>query len=308
VILRPPKLAPGSTIGVVGPASPMLESRLRNGIAYLEKRGYRVKLGESVRRVYGYLAGNDRQRADDINAMFADPEVQAIFCTRGGYGTPRLLHLIDYDVIVAAPKILVGYSDITALQMAILAKASLITFSGPMVAVEMGVGIDAFTESHFWPLLTDRDAPRQLWLEDEEERELGGQALKGRLIGGNLAMLASMVGTPYLPSFEGCILVIEDVGEEPYKTDRNLIQLRQAGLLGRLSALVVGNFSDCEASSENSLTLPQLIADVTGDLGVPVFFSLPYGHVSRKYTLPIGASARVDAARRCIEILAPVVA
>ncbi len=307
MIKLPPSLKPGATIGVVGPASPMIEERLQKGIFYLENEGFAVKLGKSARQVYGYLAGSDQSRADDLNSMFLDPEVNAIFCTRGGYGTPRILDLIDYDAVAKNPKILVGYSDITALQMAIFSQANLVTFSGPMVAVEMGKGIDKFTENHFWSMLANAPFPYRLTADAERFPHFPVGTAEGILMGGNLAMLAALVGTQYLPSLENAILVIEDIGDEPYQIDRNLTQLRLSGLLDKLSGLVLGRFTDCEPSSKNSLTLEQIILDVTGHLNLPTLTHFPYGHIDRKYTLPFGVPVFLNADEGYLEIATPPV-
>ncbi|MCH9008087.1 LD-carboxypeptidase, partial [candidate division KSB1 bacterium] len=240
MMLRPPKLLVGGTIGIVGPGSPMKPERLVKGIRYLERRGYRVKLGEHIRDVYGYLAGSDVDRARDFNAMFQDPAVDAIICTRGGYGTPRILHKIDYDAVAANPKILVGYSDITGLQLALFARTGLVTFSGPMAAVEMGKGIHAFTEENFWPLVTSTEVDRKLTGNAGPLRTIHAGTAEGTLLGGNLSLIAALTGTAFLPDLDGTILVIEDIGEEPYQIDRNLSQLRLAGVLQRIAGLPNG--------------------------------------------------------------------
>lgn len=304
MMLRPPKLLVGGTIGIVGPGSPMKPERLVKGIRYLERRGYRVKLGEHIRDVYGYLAGSDVDRARDFNAMFQDPAVDAIICTRGGYGTPRILHKIDYDTVAANPKILVGYSDITGLQLALFARTGLVTFSGPMAAVEMGKGIHAFTEENFWPLVTSTEAGRKLTGNAGPLRTIHAGTAEGTLLGGNLSLIAALTGTAFLPDLDGTILVIEDIGEEPYQIDRNLSQLRLAGVLQRIAGLVVGQMTDCEPDgSAPSLTIAQILFDLTTDLGIPVVTGLPYGHEDVKYTLPFGCRARLDAEEGNLQLL-----
>jgi muramoyltetrapeptide carboxypeptidase len=184
----------------------MKHDRLENGIRYLEHLGYRVKLGKHAFKENGYLAGRDRERADDINRMFHDPKVKAIFCARGGYGTPRLLSLLDYDAIRANPKIFVGYSDITAIQLAVLRRAGLVTFSGPMVAAEMAKGIDPFTEENFWRLLTHPEPFGEMVRPASASYEIisSGRA-SGPLLGGCLSLVACLVGSPYLPNMTGSI-------------------------------------------------------------------------------------------------------
>lgn len=287
----------------------MIPHRLKKGIAYLESLGYKVKLGSYVVNTYGYLAGKDAQRAEDFNRMFYDNEVDVVFCTRGGYGSPRLLSKIDYHRIKQNPKIFVGYSDITALQLALFAKTGLVTFSGPMVAVEMAKGIDSFTEKHFWELLTGVPTAFRFSHQDKPLQCFKKGQTKGRLLGGCLSLICSLLGTPFLPDFQDAILFLEDVGEEPYQIDRNLSQLRLAGVLNQINGLVVGTFEKGPSENENpSLTLDQVLGDMVGDLDIPVATGLPYGHIDVKCTIPIGVDAFLNADDGYLEILAtPVV-
>jgi len=296
-LLKPPRLRPGDLIGVVAPASPMKHDRLENGIRYLENLGYKVKLGKRVYHEHGYLAGRDRERADDINKMFRDRRVKAIFCIRGGYGTPRLLPLLDYHAIRNHPKIFVGYSDITALQMAMLRHAGLVTFSGPMVAAEMGKGIDPFTEENFWRLLTHPEPFGDL------ARPGGGQyqlisrgKASGPLLGGCLSLIVCLVGTRHFPNVKGSIFCVEELGEAPYRLDRMLAQLREAGILQRLRGFVLGQMTDCvPTDNEPSQTLDDLMRDFIAPLKIPAIAGLDYGHVDVKYTLPLGIRAELSA-------------
>ncbi len=295
-ILFPPKLRPGDTIGIVSPASPMIEERLEKGIAYLQKRGFRVLVGEHVHDRWGYLAGTDEARAADLHAMFANPDVKAIMSTRGGYGTPRLLRLLDYDLIGRNPKILVGYSDLTTLQLAIFAQTGLVTFSGPMVAVEMGKGIDPFTEAHFWPhLLAGETYSAFPSVEDAPLVRVRPGKATGRLLGGCLSMVNPLLGTPYQPDFEGSILVLEDVGEEPYRIDRYLSQFRAAGILEQVAGIIFSQFVDCEPGENPSLTLDEILEGYTRDLRIPIVKNFLYGHQDKKLTVPLGALVTLDA-------------
>lgn len=305
--LKPPRLQKGDMIGVVAPASPMKPERLQKGVRYLENLGYKIRLGESVEQIHGYFAGTDKARASDLNSMFADSAIKAIFCVRGGYGTPRLLPQIDYDLIKKKPKIIVGYSDITALQLAIYAKTSLVSFSGPMVAVEMGKGIETLTENHFWQALTSGEESLGFDGIAADTQVLNGGQAEGRLLGGNLAMLCSLLGTPYSPDLNNAILILEDVGEEPYKIDRYLNQLKNAGELSKISALVLGYFTDSKPTNEPSLTIEQLVAELTSEFNIPIISNFPYGHVDVKYTLPIGALAHLDADIGKLQVIEPVV-
>lgn len=304
MILKPKRLEKGDTIGIVGPASPMNKDRLEDGVRYLKEQGYQVKKGEHLDDEYGYLAGTDKDRALDLNQMFRDPEVKAVFCTRGGYGTPRLLELVDYDAIKTNPKIFVGYSDITALQLAILKKTKVITFSGPMTAVEMGKGIDSFTSRHFWNLITKAEAGVRLEGNDGSLKILKQGKSEGVLIGGCLSLICSLLGTPYLPDFQNAILFVEEIGEDPYRIDRNFTQLRLAGILNELNGIVFGRFEEClPEPNEPSLTIERIIFDVTSDLHIPILAELPYGHINKKYTMPIGTRVYLDAEQGYVELL-----
>lgn len=307
MIIKPARLEKGQTIGIVGPASPMIQERLTKGIEYVKQKGYKVKTGKHVNKVYGYLAGNDSERAEDINEMFSDPDVHAVFCTRGGYGTPRIIEKINYDLIKSNPKIFVGFSDITALQLALFAKTEIVTFSGPMVAVEMAKGIDKFTESNFWRMLT-RPERRDFSDGIESFECLKEGCSEGRFLGGCLALICSLVGSKYLPDFNDAILFIEDVGEEPYQIDRRLMQLKLSGVLSKINGMVLGQLDDCFTDKpEPSLSLEQIIEDITADLDIPILAGLPYGHVDVKHTIPIGARVRLDASNKKLTMIEAVV-
>lgn len=304
MILKPKKLEKGDTIGIVGPASPMIKDRLERGLRYLTERGYGVKKGEHLNDEYGYLAGTDKDRAHDLNQMFREPEVKAIFCTRGGYGTPRLLDLVDYEAIRRNPKIFVGYSDITALQLAIFKKTQVVTFSGPMTAVEMSRRMKPFTENHFWNLITKAAAGTRLEGNVGALKILRKGKSEGILVGGCLSLICSLLGTPYLPDFQNAILFVEEIGEDPYRIDRNLTQLRLAGILNRLNGIVFGRFENClPKPNEPSLTIERIICDVTSDLHIPILAELPYGHIDKKYTIPVGTRVYLDAEQGYIELL-----
>jgi muramoyltetrapeptide carboxypeptidase len=310
-ILKPPALKKGDVIGIVSPASsPDDFTRIEQGVKYLESLGYRVKLGKHIFKRYGYLSSTDDERADDLNEMFADEKVKAIICVRGGYGTPRLLDKVDYNLIKKKPKIFVGYSDITALQLAIFKKTGLVTFSGPMLAVDIYSNFDSFAEDFFWRILTSRE--KKIEIKNPNGVELNtlksGKAT-GTLLGGNLSLIASIMGTKYQPSFNGSVLVIEDIGEEPYRIDRYLSQLKNSGVLYKINACILGQFTDCAPKEpEKSLTLEQIFNDYLGNLRIPVISNLSYGHIPQKLTLPLGARVRVDAKRQKITIIESVLA
>ncbi|HVK58094.1 MAG TPA: LD-carboxypeptidase, partial [Candidatus Kapabacteria bacterium] len=220
--VKPPRLRKGDLIGLVSPAStPTPREKIEGGVRYLEALGYRVKLGRHVSKAWGYLAGTDEERAEDFNGMINDAEVKAIFALRGGYGTPRILDLIQYRALAKQPKIISGFSDITALQLAIYKKCGLVTFSGPMPAVEFWKKPDPYTEEQFWRLVTSKTAVGALEnpLQERFDLHREGKA-SGVMLGGNLALVASTVGTPFMPSLKRAVLVLEEVGEYPYRVDR----------------------------------------------------------------------------------------
>ena len=306
----PPRLNAGDKIGIVSPASrPGDVQKFQNGIQYLKKKGFEVVVAEHCLDEYGYLAGPDRQRADDIHQMFRDPQIKAIICSRGGYGTPRLLHLLDYDLIQKNPKIFVGYSDITALQQAFLVQARLVTFSGPMVAIEMGDSIDPFTETHFWSLLNNLSSQYQLNAPETLPFQVFQSGVaEGPLIGGCLSVLAPLIGTPYMPDYQGAILILEDIDEEPYSIDRNLSHLKAAGIFNQIRGIIFGQFLDSEPKdpSKPSLSVEQVFRDLLGDLAIPIVTNFAYGHAKQKYTIPFGVKARLDTDNNSLQLIEPV--
>jgi muramoyltetrapeptide carboxypeptidase len=277
--LKPPRLRKGDVIGIVSPAStPSAQEKVDKGVRYLEGLGYRVKIGRHVMAQYGYLAGTDKERATDLNDMLRDPAVRAVFALRGGYGTPRILDLVDYRAARRDPKILVGYSDITGLQLALLRKAGLVTFSGPMVAVEMWDNIDPFTEENFWRVITSASRVGGLQNPDDEPLRAHNKGrASGILVGGNFSLLASLMGTPYLPNLRKTILVL-------------------AGVLKNIAGLVLGKFTDCVPGdpSKPHLTIEQVLQEAVAAVGCPVLTNLQYGHIAKKLTIPFGVRATLD--------------
>lgn len=306
-IIKPPKLCKGAVIGLVAPASsPSSEEKIEKGTAYLERLGYRVKLGNHIRNTYGYLAGTDKERAADFNNMVRDKDVKAIFAIRGGYGTTRILQLIDYRSLKQNPKIIVGYSDITALQLAIFSKIGLVTFSGPMTGAEMWKGIDPYTEENFWRLLTSTKKVGVLKNPiDEPLKILNYCKARGKLIGGNLSLIASLMGTPFLPKMSNSIIFLEDVEESPYRVDRMLSQLLNARVLHGLNGLVFGKFTNCNPSnpSEPHLTIDQIQKEYADKIKCPIVANFQYGHIPRMLTVPIGLQATLDTIRNRITVM-----
>jgi len=310
-LIKPKQLSDGATIGIISPASrPSDEKKYRNGIQYLINLGYKVVESQHVLDSYGYLAGHDKDRADDLNLMFRDTQIDAIFCSRGGYGTPRIINEIDFEAIKNNPKIFVGYSDITTINLAIWQTTGLINFSGPMVAVEMGKGIDPFTEQMFWKALKSTDPIGTLAHPSDSPIQIvkPGKA-NGRLLGGCLSLINVVLGTPYCPDFNNAILFIEDIEEEPYRIDRYLAQLKMAGILRQINGLVIGQFVDCVPSEPEkpNLKLNQIFKDYFSDLDIPIISNFAYGHVPVKHTMPVGVKVELDTDRGALIITESVV-
>jgi len=301
--MKPPKLSSGSLIGLVAPASPVPSGRiLERGQAVLEEMGFRVRMGRHVRRRRNYLAGVDQVRAEDLNEMFADPEVDAIFCVRGGYGTARLLDRLDFAALQAHPKVLLGYSDITALQLAVYRRIGLVTFYGPMVTTEMAKTFHPETRRRLLAAVTSTESPEPVSAapRDSPPLVIRPGVAEGRLVGGCLSVLVTLLGSDYMPSLEGTILFLEDLDEEPYRLDRYLTQLRLCGALSRVSGVAVGQLIDCEPREDRADYIRahgsrDVLRDRLGDLNVPVLAGLGFGHGRDQATLPQGVMVRLDA-------------
>jgi muramoyltetrapeptide carboxypeptidase len=306
-IIKPKKLQKGDAIGIISPASsPDDLSRIESGVKYLEKIGYRVEVGKNVGKYRGYLAGTDEERLNDLHDMFGNKKIKAIMCVRGGYGTPRILDKINYKLIKNNPKILVGYSDITAIQMAMLAKTGLASFGGPMLAVDFYEEVSPYTEEMFWALITSSKKYGKITQpNDEKIFNLTKGTAKGRIVGGNLALLTSSIGTEYLPSFKDTILVMEEVGEMPYRIDRMLNQLKLAKVFNQSAGVILGRFSDCNEHDPNkkTLTLGEVINDYFSELKKPVVYNFKHGHIKDNITIPFGTMVKVNASRHLIEYM-----
>jgi len=301
-VIKSRALKKGDVIGIISPASPpSVSEKITKGAEYLERLGYRVKLGKHIHNAHGYLAGTDEERVEDIHDMFSDKTVKAIFALRGGYGTPRLLPFINFSLIKKNPKILVGYSDLTALELAIFKKTSLVTFSGPMVGVEMWKEIDPFTEEHFWATITSKKRLGVL-KNPKEYATIRSGAASGTLLGGNLSIITSLAGTPFLPSFKNAILFFEEVGEECYRLDRMLNQLRLTNIFKKIKGTIIGELTDVKPSdpSKPYFTAEEVLQQYFSNLKKPALSGLAYGHVSQKITIPLGIRGTVNATRKSI--------
>jgi muramoyltetrapeptide carboxypeptidase len=288
-VLVAPRLIPGGRIGLVAPSGPPPPAQLESCEAHLESLGYRPLRGAHLLDRRGYLAGTDADRAADVMAAFADPCIDAVFCARGGYGTGRIVDRLEYQVIRAHPKPLVGFSDSTGLQLALLAQTGLISFTGVLAAADLPPATSEYlSEESLWRLLTNPQPVGPVPVHGV--RVLRPGHASGPLIGGCLALICSLVGTPYLPDMDGAVLLVEDVGEYPYRLDRMFNQLRLAGILSRISGLVLGGFRDCfaEAEAPRSLSLEEMVLDMLEGTDIPVLQGLQYGHHSPRLVLPLG--------------------
>lgn len=312
-IVIPPGLCHGDVIGIISPAGALSGEKLQNydhGLIYLQKLGYKIIEGEYVKNQYGYLAGEDEQRIADINAMFRNPKIKAIFCSRGGYGAPRILDKIDYRAARKHPKIFVGYSDITALQLALYKRAGLVSFSGPMVAIDINDKIHYFTENRLWNILSANQASAIHFSELIEPVKVYHHGVAvGRLLGGCLSVICGMLGASCLPDFKNSILLLEDIGEDLYKIDRYFSQLYNAGILQQVQGLILGDFIDCPTRKpdESGPDFDDIVYYYTQKYAIPVIGNLPYGHGPVKLTLPIGSRVRLNTFRGVLEFLEPVV-
>ena len=305
----PLPLRPGDRIGIIAPASPPKKaSALEAGLRYLENRGY---VPETTRAFEpnGYLCGTDEERLAELNGFLRRPDVKALFCARGGFGTLRLLPDIDYVAAREHPTLVVGYSDITALHLALYRHAGLPGLSGPMVSVEWP-SPDPHVERLFWDLAGGATPAPLVGPREEQLTPLRPGRSEGTLLGGNFAMITRLIGTPHLPDLQGTILFLEDVGEEPYRLDALFAQLALTGILSSLGGLVLGAFTDWEPSHDRpTLTPDEVIDHSTRDLSLPVARGLVYGHFPVKNTVPVGVRARLNVTdtKASLDILEPVV-
>ncbi len=311
--LLPVPLEKGDTIGLVSPSGAVDESlSLQLAEEAMQALGFTVRRGAHFDARYGHLAGSDAQRAGDLNAMFADRSIKAVVCTRGGSGAARLLPLLDYEAIRRNPKVLLGYSDITALHNAIQARTGLVTFHGPIGAGSW----NRFNVDQFQRVFFDRELVRyenRIEAGDElvprRNRTVtitGGKA-RGELVGGNLTVLTALAGSSYLPDFSGKILFLEDVSEAPYRVDRMFSTLKLMGALDKVAGVIFGECSDCDpGNGYGSLTLDQIFHDHLKPLGVPVYRGAMIGHIREQFIVPVGGRVEMDADAGTFRLLEPV--
>lgn len=300
---KPPALRPGDLVGVVATSATVEREYLERGIGVLSAMGYRVKVSERALDRAGIFAGSDHDRARELNAFFADPEIKAIFGARGGYGCGRLLPLVDFEAIARRPKIFLGFSDATFLLNAMVDRAGTVAFHGPMVAMDFANGLTRRSLDHLARLLSGET--RMFELEAREALRPG--AGEGELVGGCLSVVAAALATPFAPRFDGRILFLEDTGEKAYRIDRMLVQMRQAGVFEQVAGVVFGAIRPVEGSEQERARIAEFVAEETAGLNCPVLFGIEAGHGTENLTLPFGVCARIDSSHRRLVIAEPAV-
>jgi len=314
-LIRPRRLQPGDTIGLINPSGAIYEQApYQQTQQALQALGFQVREAPNVRARYGHMAGTPEQRASDIHTLFADPGIDGILAITGGSGANRVLPLLDYGLIAANPKFLGGFSDLTALISAVHVKTGLVTFHSPLGRSAW----NSFTVDHFKAVAMQAQAHLMrntlvqggdLVPSEGHTTTLRGGTARGRLLGGNLAVLTSLAGTPYMPDLGGAILFLEDVNEYVYRIDRMLSTLMLSGALQGVAGVVLGGFTNCMPSegSYGTLTLDEVFDDYFLPLNVPVYRGALFGHIRRKFTLPIGLDVEVDASAGTLRFLQPAV-
>lgn len=311
-LIRPPALAKGSTVAIVAPASGVSRGEVLDAAATLRNLGFNVKIGKYLTKGFGYLAGTDEERAEDLMSFVLDPEVNCIMAIRGGYGVMRILPLIDFEAIRAHPKVIIGYSDITALVNAIYQRSRMIAFHGP-VASSM---FDPYTLDSFRRTVMTAQPAGEFKESDEFRGTLFSEAhantvisgkAQGRLVGGNLSLVTAVMGTSYEVDMRENILFLEEVSEEPYHIDRMLTQLAISGKLGSCAGVALGRFNKCEAHPKKgefqmSLSIEQVVRGILEPLKIPTVYGLSIGHIKSKLTVPVGALATLDADAKTLRI------
>ncbi|MEM9548863.1 MAG: LD-carboxypeptidase [Bacteroidota bacterium] len=296
----PGALNSGDTIALIAPGSSIPEEKIEKAKSNLHSLGLKTVEGRFIREKYGYTAGKDQERISDIHWAFGDNAIDAIWCIRGGYGCTRLLPHLNYDLIKKNPKILIGYSDITALHMAIFKKTGLTTFHGPVGSSEF----TSFTSDYVKKMLFSSISGQTIEHYDPSEViTLSRGTAKGKLIGGNLSLISAMCGTKYLPSAKGKIVFLEDIDEKPYRIDRMLVQLEQAWDLKKAKGIILGEFEGCDSDSDRSLTLLETLENHFKGCRIPVLYKMPLGHIDNQATYPIGIKAEMDAEKKKIVLL-----
>lgn len=310
-MLKPKKLYPGATIGVVSPASPSeCPSELPRAKFFWESMGFHVVFGEHVDLRKGFVAASETERAADINAMFANPAIDAVCCTRGGYGSAQIIRHLDFDTIGQNPKIFTGFSDITSLHLAIGKYTGLVTFHGPGFSRFNPEDLTEYTKDWFFKALMGDGPLGAIPLADEKKwlHTITEGVAEGELVGGNLTLLCASMGTPFQPDTAGKVLFIEDVDTEPWMIDHAMSHLRNAGVLDGVAAVVIGECENCvpydyKPGYLSDVHVEEVFEYYLKNLGVPVMYGLPLGHTSDMATLPLGTRVRLDSKNKIFTVL-----
>ena len=307
-ILKPQRLKAGDTVAITSPAGAVWDEKQVNTFTDILKNfGFNIIHGETLKQKYGYFAGSDELRANELNEFFANKKVKGVFSMKGGWGCARLLDKLNYETIEKNPKVLIGFSDITTLLNVIYTKTGLITFHGPVG----NSGWNDFTSSSFKSVIMKGELssfPLSPKPEDSMCVINKGEA-SGEIVGGNLSVLSGLLGSTYLPDWKGKILFLEEVKEEPYRIDKMLTQLKLNGVLNQLSGIIFGKFSKCEAEEPlKAFTFMEVLEQHIKPLGIPAFYGAAIGHTENKITIPIGIKVKMDAEKGSIKLMESAVA
>jgi len=301
--IKPTALKAGDTVAITSPAGAIWDQALVDKFSgTLKSLGFKVKLGQTLKEKYGYFAGKDELRAKELNDLFGDKEVKAIFSAKGGWGCARLLDKLDYDLIGKNPKIIMGFSDITSLLVAIYSKTGLVTFHGPVG----NSGWNDFSVDYIKRVLMKKECVQYAYpdIDNDKPYTLNPGKAKGILVGGNLTVLSGIIGSEYLPDWKNKILFLEEAKEEPYSIDRMLTQLQLAGVLKNISGFAFGKCAECLAEEpEKAFLLKEVLEQHIKPLKIPAFYGAMIGHIENKYTIPLGVEAEIDAANGTIKLL-----
>ena len=310
-LLKPPALKRGDLVALFNPRGVADDALIQRATGNLERQGFRVMHSAHLRASRGNTAGTVGQRLTDLHALFANREVRALWAARGGSGTAQILPYVDYALVARNPKIVIGYSDLTSLLLALYERTGLVTFHGPVASS----GFTPFTVAHLEAVLVEGRPPYLMTTAEEHiqravtepnfvQRVLHGGSAEGRLVGGNLSVLASLIGTPYLPDTRQALLFLEEISEAPYRVERMLTQLAQSGALDQVASAMLGVFVKGDTpAGEDSLSLTQALDDHFASRPIPSAYGLSFGHIASQWVLPIGIRARFDADAKSLTLL-----
>lgn len=314
-VLKAPRLRPGDTVGLLTPSGHADHEKIDKCVGNLQSLGLKVRLGRNIRALRGNFAGTARQRLDDLHGMFADPEIKGIWAAHGGSGAIGLLSGLDYDLIRRNPKVFVGYSDITALHLAIMRRTGLVTFHGPVASSSFS----DYSVAHLRAVLMAPQSTYVIPMAEENRvksanashfaiRTLRAGIAEGTLVGGNLSLLSALVGTAYAAEFDKAIVFLEEVSEAPYRIDRMMAQLELSQGFLKAAGIMLGIFEKCgPPDSDPSLTLAETIDDHLADSKIPAVYGYSFGHIGHQFTLPMGLRARLDTEKQTLTLLEPAV-